>query len=73
MKKKVIYPNGTSSTYWSRVATTKPILSDEFYLEDFKIELSQSENRKSGNAIASWTHTHGCVTRLFISLHTLGI
>ena len=66
---KVVHPNGTSSTDWSNFATTDPILSHEFNLTDFKIEITQSDDdRKRGNIFASWTHTHGCVQRYAIEV-----
>ena len=66
---QVVHPNGTSSTDWSDFATTDPILSHEFNLTDFNIEITQSEDdRKRGNIFASWTHTHGCVKRYAIEV-----
>ena len=66
---KANHPNGTSSTDWSNFATTDPILSHEFNLTDFNIEITQSEDdRKRGNIFASWTHTHGCVKRYAIEV-----
>ena len=66
---QVVHPNGTSSTDWSDFATTDPILSHEFNLTDFNIEITPSEDeRKRGNIFASWTHTHGCVKRYAIEV-----
>ena len=66
---QVVHPNGTSSTDWSDFATTDPILSHEFNLTDFNIEITQSEDdRKRGNIFASWNHTHGCVKRYAIEV-----
>ena len=65
---KITHPNGTSSIEWSDSTTTDPILSDVFDLKDFVIDISHSEDRKTGNVIAKWNHTYGCVKRYAIAL-----
>ena len=63
-----MHPNGTSSIQWSDSTTTNEILSDIFDLKDFSIDISQSEDRKTGNVFAKWNHTYGCVKRYAISV-----